>query len=59
MDHFTWLAKAGWPARTYLQVICVDTGCGPEDLPEAMNHRELRRERVMDIRADGTTRWRW
>ena len=32
-----------------------DTGCGPEDLPEAMNDREKWRERVRDIRACGTT----
>ena len=33
-------AKAGWPARTYIQQLCEDTGCSPEDLPEAMNDRE-------------------
>ena len=33
-----------------------DTGCSPEDLPEAMNDREERRERVRDIRAGGTTK---
>ena len=27
-------AKAGWPARTYIQHLCEDTGCSPEDLPE-------------------------
>ena len=32
-------AKAGWPARTYIQQLCVDMGCSPEDLPEAMNDR--------------------
>ena len=26
-------AKAGRPARTYIQQVCEDTGCGPEDLP--------------------------
>ena len=50
-------AKAGWPARTYIQQLCEDTGCSPEDLPEAMNDREGWRERVRDICADGTTRW--
>ena len=34
-----------------------DTGCNPEDLPEAMNDRETRRERVRDIRAGRTTWW--
>ena len=33
-------AKAGRPARTYIQQLCVDTGCSPEDQPEAMNERE-------------------
>ena len=48
-------AKAGRPARTYMQQLCEDTGCRPEDLPEAMNNREEWRERVRDIRAGGTT----
>ena len=52
-------ARAGRPARTYLQQLCEDTGCSPEDLPEAMNDREKWRERVKDIRASGTTRWWW
>ena len=33
-------AKAGRPAGTYIQQLCEDTGCCPEDLPEAMNDRE-------------------
>ena len=52
-------AKAGRPARTYIQQLCEDTGCSPEDLPEAMNDREKWRERVRDIRASGTTWWWW
>ena len=52
-------AKAGRPARTYIQQLCDDTGCNPEDLPEAMNDREKWRERVRDIRAGGTTWWWW
>ena len=38
-------AKAGRPARTYIQQLCEDTGCSPEDLP--------------DIPAYGTTWWWW
>ena len=38
--------KAGQPAITYIQQLYADTGCSPEG----------RRERVRDIRADGTTR---
>ena len=52
-------AKAGRPARTYIQQLCEDTGCNPEDLPKAMNDREKWRERVRDIRAGGTTWWWW
>ena len=51
--------KAGWPARTYLQQLCKDTGCSPEDLPEAMNDREEWQERVRDICVGGTTWWWW
>ena len=50
-------AKARRPARTYIQQLCEDTGCSPEDLPEAMNDREKWRERVRDIRACGMTWW--
>ena len=48
-------AKAGRPARTYIQQLCEDTGCSPEDLPEAMNDWEKWRERVRDIRAGSMT----
>ena len=48
-------AKARRPARTYIQQLCEDTGCSPEDLPEAMNDREKWRERVRDNHAGGTT----
>ena len=50
--------KAGRPARTYIRQLCEDTGCCPEDLPEAINDREKWRERVRDIRATSTT-WGW
>ena len=52
-------AKAGRPARTYIQQLCEDTGCSPEDLPEAMDDREKWRERARDTRASGTTAWWW
>ncbi len=44
------------PARTYIQQLCEDTGCSPEDLPEAMNDREKWRERVRYVHVGGTTR---
>ena len=31
---------SGQPIRTYIQQLCEDMGCSPEDLPEAMNDRE-------------------
>ena len=52
-------AKAGRPARTYIQQLCEDMGCCPEDLPRAMNDREEWRERVRDIRATSATWWWW
>ena len=52
-------AKAGRPARTYIQQLCEDRGCSPEDLPEAMNDREKWQERVRDICATSTTWWWW
>ena len=38
-------AKAWRPSRTYIQQLCEDTVCSPEDLPKAMNDREKWRER--------------
>ena len=32
--------KPGWPAGTYIQLLCEDTRCSPEDLPKVMNDRE-------------------
>ena len=42
-------AKVGRQARTYIQQLCEDTGCSPEDLPEVMNDREKWRERESGI----------
>ena len=42
-------SKAERPARTYIQQLCVDTGCCPEDLQEAMDDREGGEERVRYI----------
>ena len=55
MDPHICQAKAGRPARTYIQQLCEDMECSPEDQPEAMNDREKWRERVRDICAGGTT----
>ena len=59
VDPRIWPIKIGRPARTYIQQLCDDTGCNPEDLPEAMNDRETWRERVRDIRAGSTAWWWW
>ena len=63
-DVFLWTptygrAKAGRPARTYIEQLCEDTGYSPENLPEALNDWEKWRERVRDICAGGTTWWWW
>ena len=42
-------SKAGRPARTFIQQLCDNTGCNPEDLPKAMNDRETWRERGSGI----------
>ena len=49
-------AKAGPPAWTYIQQLCENMGCSPEDRPEEMKNREKWRERVRD---SGTTWWWW
>ena len=54
MDPTYGRAKAGRPARTYIQ-----QGCSPEDLLGAMKDREKWRERVRDISASDTTWWWW
>ena len=49
------------PARTYLQQLSIGKGCNMEDLPAAMDdrdvwrERERERERVRKIHASGTT----
>ena len=58
VDPHIWMCKSRMTS-TNLQQLCEDTGCNPEDLPEAMNDREKWRERVRDIRADGATWWWW
>ena len=52
-------AKARQLARTYIEQLCANTVCSPEDLLEAMDNREGWRERVRDIHADVATWWWW
>ena len=48
-------AKAGRPARTYIQQLCEDTGCCPEDLPEAMNQHDMMMMMNRDVDKTPTT----
>ena len=50
-------AKAGRPARTYIQQLFTDAGCSLEDQPVAMDDRDECQERVREIRAGGVTWW--
>ena len=52
-------AKAGWPARTYIQQFCADTGCSLEDLPGAMDDRDGWQEKVWEICAGSAIWWWW
>ena len=52
-------AKAGRPGRSYIQQLCADTGCNPEELTEAMDDIDGWWDRVRDVRADGATWWWW
>ena len=52
-------AKTGRPARTYIQQLYADTGCSPEDLPKAIDNREVWWERVRNIRTNSATWWWW
>ena len=52
-------AKAGPPARTYIQQLCAESGYDLEDQSEAMNEREGWQERVREIRTGSTTWWWW
>ena len=50
-------AKAGRPVRTFIQQLCGDKECGPEDLPKAIDDREVWQKTVRNIRADSPTMW--
>ena len=50
-------AKAGRPARTYIQQLCTDTGYSLKDLPGAMDGRDGWWEKVREIHAGGVTWW--
>ena len=52
-------AKSGRPARIYIQQLWADEGCSLEDLPEAMDDREVWWEMVRNTRADSATWWWW
>ena len=45
-------AKAGRPARSFIQQLCDDMGYSLEVMPDTMDNREVWRERVRNICAD-------
>ena len=45
-------AKAGQPARIYIQQLCADTGCSPEDQPGVMDDRRESGSSVLVVRHD-------
>ena len=49
----------GRPTRTYLHQLYTDKGCNLKDLPEAMDDRDERRERVRETRARRIRWWWW
>ena len=52
-------AKAGRPARTYIQQLCANTGCGLGNLQGAMDDGGGWWEIVREIRAGSATSWWW
>ena len=50
-DVLRWTPSYGRATRTYIQQLCVDTGCSLDDLPGAMDDRDKWRERIREIRA--------
>ena len=49
--------SVGWPAKTYIHQLCVDSRCRLEDLPRAMTDRDWWRDReakkyVLSVRLD-------
>ena len=57
MDPNTWTHQC-WPICKDLQ-LCMDIGCGLEDLPEAMGDRDNWRENVREICSVDATWWWW
>ena len=52
-------ASVGRPTRPYLQQLCMDTGCSLEDLPEAMNDQDEKRERERERVCGKSVRAAW
>ena len=52
-------AKAWRPARAYIQQLCEDTGCSPEDLIEAMNDTSSRVQSILiGLSEESINNWR-
>ena len=52
-------ASVGRPTRTYLQQLCMNTGCSLEDLPEAMIELNGEREREREKESGKSTLAAW
>ena len=48
-------ASVGRLPRTYLHLVCVDTGCNLEDMQGVVDDRDRWRKKVREICADSTT----
>ena len=60
-DVLLWAPKHGYnsqggQSKNYINQLCEDADCHPDDLPDMMDDRAMWRERVMRIRATRTPR---
>ena len=61
-DVLLWISSHGqtsiwWPAITYVQQLCSDTGCSMGDQPGAMDDRDEWRDRVRESRTRSMLWW--
>ena len=52
-------ASLGRPTRTYIQQFCTDTVCSQEDLLEAIDERDERREREREREREKSVQAAW
>ena len=61
-DILLWTPSHGWakarqPARTYIQLLCANTGYSLEDFLGAMDDGDREQEKIREIRAGSATWW--